>query len=61
MGLSFYNEASMVETIGSLRFATDNEKPMSERRHSRESLERIDDIEIAAISERQISDITIKV
>ena len=24
MGLSFYNEASMVETVGSLRFASNN-------------------------------------
>ena len=32
MGLSFYNETSMVETVGSLRFASNNGNPHLEAR-----------------------------
>ena len=42
MGLYFYNKASMVETVGSLRFASDNGKLISETRDDEERTDSID-------------------
>ena len=45
MGLSFYNETSMVETVGTLHFVPDNENTVLETRHDPA---RTDSIDIAA-------------
>ena len=42
MGLSFYDEPSMVETVGSLRFASNNGNPVSETKHVQEGIGSID-------------------
>ena len=42
LGLSFYDETSMVETVGSLRFTSDNENSVPEMRHGQEGTDVID-------------------
>ena len=47
MGLSFYNEASMVETFGSLQFASSNgNQPLEPRDMEISEQERLDSIDV---------------
>ena len=57
MGLSFYNETSMMETVGSLRFASNNGNRSPEPRHIETAgKEGLDPIEILQSDDIEIVD-----